>query len=285
MKVFFSKTDLIHERSKTYKSIGLVPTMGNLHQGHISLLQESIAENEISVLSIFVNPLQFGANEDLENYPKTLEEDLQKIKDVIPRNSEGSEQKEVWVLAPTIDDFYPNGFNTSVIVNENKNMLCGLDRPTHFDGVTTVVFKLFNIVKPTRAYFGKKDYQQLWLIKKMNDDLELGIEIIGMPIVREQSGLAMSSRNRYLKTHEQSSALELNQTLQSLIAEIKKKGRFDAEIAALLEKLKIKQDLIYLSVRNPDTLNISKNTDKDFVILGAKRVGETRLIDNVEFSL
>jgi pantoate--beta-alanine ligase len=210
VKIFKTK-DSIKEWRKhipTIIKIGMVPTMGNLHMGHISLIKKSVEENQITVVTIFVNPTQFGPNEDFKNYPRTLEADLGLIKTQVPT------QKEIIVFCPdSIQEIYPENFDSLITVGKLTKPLCGLSRPIHFNGVTTVVFKLFNMVHPHRAYFGLKDYQQFKVIEKMQHDLDLGVEVIGMPIIREESGLAMSSRNGYLSAEEKIEALALSKGL------------------------------------------------------------------------
>jgi pantoate--beta-alanine ligase len=184
---------------KEGKSIGFVPTMGYLHKGHVSLMECSKKENDITVVSIFVNPTQFGKNEDYDKYPRDLERDLKICEEV------GVD----YVFHPSISQMYPEGYSTYVVMETLVDKLCGKFRPGHFKGVLTVVNKLFNIVKPDRAYFGKKDYQQYIIIKKMVQDLNIDTKVIGCPLIREEDGLALSSRNKYLTEEERKSALLL----------------------------------------------------------------------------
>ena len=173
---------------KSGKTIGFVPTMGYLHEGHLSLARKSVSENDITIMSIFVNPTQFGPNEDLDKYPRDFERD--------EKLAEGA--GVTYIFYPDVKEMYPDGYNTYVEVNDITKILCGKSRPTHFKGVTTVVCKLFNIINPDKAYFGQKDAQQVIVIKKMVRDLNMDLEIVVCPIVREEDGLAMSSRNSYL---------------------------------------------------------------------------------------
>ncbi|NUQ00784.1 MAG: pantoate--beta-alanine ligase, partial [Armatimonadetes bacterium] len=185
------------------RRIGLVPTMGNLHEGHLSLMRRAAADTDVAVASLFVNPLQFGAGEDFGNYPRTFEDDLA-----------GAEQAGIAAMfAPSDGVMYPPGFATAVEVTGLTDRLCGAARPGHFRGVTTVVMKLFCLVQPDRAYFGEKDYQQMLVIERMATDLDTGIEIVPMPVVREPDGLAMSSRNRYLGPEDRTAATCLHRGL------------------------------------------------------------------------
>jgi pantoate--beta-alanine ligase len=194
---------VIKVQKQAGKSIGLVPTMGYLHQGHMSLVKHSTEENDFTVISIFVNPTQFGPNEDYQNYPRDIEKDM-----VL------AEQAGVDIIfAPSVKEMYPQGYKTFVNVEDITEILCGKSRPIHFRGVTTVVTKLFNIVTPDKAYFGQKDAQQAAVIKQMVKDLNMNLEIITCPIVREPDGLAMSSRNTYLNSEERKAALILSKTL------------------------------------------------------------------------
>lgn len=255
------------------KSIGFVPTMGYLHEGHLSLMRRAREECQVSVLSIFVNPTQFGPTEDLDRYPRDMEGDLQKA---------SSERVDI-VYLPSARDMYPEGFRTYVTVEELSEKLCGASRPGHFRGVATVVLKLFNLVKPHRAYFGEKDYQQLTLIRKMVEDLNLDLQIVGMPTVRERDGLAMSSRNAYLSAEERRSALSLSRALKRA-GEMAGQGERSAallrkEIRRIIEGVPSPQ-IDYIAVCHPLTLeDLERIEDRALVALAVK-VGNTRLIDN-----
>ncbi len=231
------------------KSLGFVPTMGALHDGHLSLIKKSLHENQTTVLSIFVNPTQFNNSNDLINYPKTWEEDLNKLQSL----------KVDYVLSPTKEDIYPLNYSYKVCENELSQILCGARRPGHFDGVLSVVLKLLNIVQPHRAYFGEKDYQQFLLIKNMVTSFFLKTEIISCPVIREPSGLAMSSRNKRL------SAAQLSQA--SLVYEQLKSDKSLKQIQETLEKAGFKIDYL------------EEHYGRRFI---AVFLGDVRLIDNVE---
>jgi pantoate--beta-alanine ligase len=261
------------------KTIGFVPTMGNLHEGHLSLITEAKNRADIVICSIFVNPMQFGANEDLDSYPRTLDADSQAL-----------ESKGCHLLfAPNANEVYPFGLGeqTRVDVPELGNYHCGASRPGHFVGVATVVAKLFNMVQADIAVFGEKDFQQLAIIRKMASDLCFPIEIIGIPTSREKSGLARSSRNGYLSTAEKTNAAILYQTLLTT-REALKEGERDFDMLtkkakALLEDSGFKPD--YFNIANPETLAASQISDVNFVILVAAYLGKTRLIDNITLSI
>lgn len=256
------------------KRIGLVTTMGYLHNGHLSLIDQSIKENDISVVSIFVNPHQFGPNEDFNFYPRDMEKDLKLL-----------EEKGVDILfSPDSKEMYPENFSTFVEVEKLSKVLCGRSRHTHFRGVCTVVLKLFNIVNPNNVYFGAKDAQQAVLIKRMKEDLNLDINIRIMPIIRDEDGLAFSSRNRYLSKKEREAALLMPEVLKNVNILINN-GVFDAneirkKIVGELKKSKyIKID--YVEVVNLKTLKNVEIIDKENTLVAAAiKVGETRLIDN-----
>ncbi len=255
------------------KSVGFVPTMGYLHEGHLSLIRRARQENDIVVVSIFVNPTQFGPTEDLDRYPRDLKRDLELLE----------EQKVDYVFVPTTGDMYPQGFSTSLRVSKLTDHLCGFYRPGHFDGVVLIVNKLFNIVKPTRAYFGQKDAQQFRVLKRMVDDLNMDIEMIEMPIVREKDGLAMSSRNIYLSDEERKNALVLHRALLYAKEEIEK-GRKDAykirlESISLMRKYPLVR-VQYFEIVNEENLQPVARVESDVIIATAAFVGNTRLIDN-----
>jgi pantoate--beta-alanine ligase len=255
------------------KRITFVPTMGFLHDGHASLLREGRRLGDVLVLSIFVNPIQFGQNEDLDRYPRDMERDC----------TLAAECGVDIVFNPDADGMYPPGFQTGVTVREISLPLCGASRPGHFDGVATVVVKLFNIVQPDVALFGRKDYQQLAVIRRMTSDLCLPVDIMGMPIVRETDGLAMSSRNAYLSISERESALCLFKAItraRNLFAAgersvevllIETKGIIDLEPSAQIE---------YLEFRDGATLKDLKVADRTTLLALAVKIGRARLIDN-----
>ena len=253
--------------------IGFVPTMGALHEGHAALMRRAAAENAHAIASVFVNPTQFGPNEDLSRYPRTLDADLALC--------EASGIKAVFT--PDTAMVYPDGFRTWVNVDGLGDKLCGASRPGHFKGVTTVVAKLFNIVRPTRAYFGQKDAQQLMIIRRMTRDLDLPIEIVGCPIVREADGLAMSSRNRYLSEHERARAPGIYKALQAMRATFDKGTRNAAILHAQL-KLDLTErvdKLDYAEILDAETLDDIVEIRRPALAAVACFIGSTRLIDNI----
>ncbi len=255
------------------KTIALVPTMGFLHEGHASLLREGRRQGDILVLSIFVNPIQFGQNEDLGRYPRDMERDCRVA----------AECGADIVFTPDAAGMYPAGFQTSVAVADLSLPLCGASRPGHFDGVATVVTKLFNICQPDVALFGAKDYQQLAVIRRMTRDLNLPVRIVGMPIVREQDGLAMSSRNSYLSLEQRRSALRLSRAIR-LVRELYGAGTRDVASLrrAALELIEAEPALTvdYLDFRDGATLELRDTADDATLMALAVKVGNTRLIDN-----
>jgi len=255
------------------KTIGFVPTMGALHEGHLSLIRQARKENKIVVVSIFVNPLQFGPYEDFKRYPRPIKQDILFCK----------QEKVDFVFCPQPRVMYPAGFKTTVEVSQLGDVLCGASRLGHFRGVTTVAAKLFYIVSPDNAYFGQKDVQQAVIIQRMVKDLNMALRIRVMPIVREKSGLALSSRNRYLSAREKTEALVLSRSL-ILARDLIRQGQSDCRV--IIRKIK---DLIrtqnnaridYAAIVNPQELtSLDKIQDKCLVVLAA-RFGKTRLIDN-----
>ena len=255
-------------------SIGFVPTMGCLHEGHISLVKEAKKRNDIVVVSIFVNPTQFGPREDLKKYPRDMERDLKLL----------SRYKVNAVFAPVAKDMYPDGYKTDVEVNGLSDKLCGASRPGHFKGVTTIVAKLFNIVKPDVAYFGKKDHQQLVIIRKMAKDLNMGVRIISMPTIREKDGLAMSSRNTYLSNEERTKALVINRSLKFAQMLINSGIRSSVKIKAAMTKLMRTVrglNIDYISICDPETLDERSVIKGETLIATAIYIGKIRLIDNI----
>ncbi|QYJ81796.1 pantoate--beta-alanine ligase [Shewanella aegiceratis] len=258
------------------ETVAFVPTMGNLHQGHITLVTEALKRADHVVVSIFVNPMQFGQNEDLDAYPRTLAADQAALE------AAGAEL----LFTPTPAIIYPKGMDkqTFVEVPGLSEELCGASRPGHFRGVTTIVCKLFNIVQPDVALFGKKDFQQLMVIKAMVEDLSLPIEIIGVDTIRESSGLAMSSRNGYLSEAQKQQAAQLKRTLDEMAEAIAQGQAIPNVVQHAQEQLHqagFKPD--YLSVRNAADLREAQDSDKQLVILAAAFMGSTRLIDNLSF--
>jgi pantoate--beta-alanine ligase len=275
--------DLMALRQSDTKTVGFVPTMGNLHEGHISLLERGLQEFETIYFSIFVNPKQFGPAEDFNRYPRTLEQDLKKIEDCLARYS----GKRVIVFAP----LNPNEVFSSSMTERNisveglKDVLEGAVRPGHFDGVATVVYRLFEIIRPGRAYFGLKDYQQYLVIKKMVKDLSLPVEIVGMPIVREPSGLALSSRNQFLSPEEREEGLILSQSLRKLADMASGHPSELSTVKDAAQKLLQDKKWNYLEIRDAETLSTETNNSKKIVILGVYQLRTTMLLDNIEVVL
>lgn len=268
----------VKEWRKQGLTVGLVPTMGYLHEGHQSLIKKAVEENDRVVVSVFVNPIQFAPNEDLETYPRDLEADTRLC------DSTGADL----IFHPTPEEMYPEGFSTHIQMDNLTKELCGKTRPTHFGGVCTVVGKLFNIVQPDKAYFGQKDAQQLAIIKRMVRDLNFDIEIVGCPIIREPDGLAKSSRNTYLNADERKAALILSKSIElgkQLVAE----GERDAQtiIKAMTDKINTESLARIDYVNVVDALNIEPlDTLKGEVLVAiAVYIGKTRLIDNFFASL
>ena len=270
---------IMQETSKGHllksRTLGLVPTMGALHEGHLSLVRRARDENDIVAASIFVNPIQFGPGEDFERYPRDIEHDMEKL-----------EKAGVHTLfMPDIKAIYPEGFSTKVKVSGISERLCGAFRPGHFDGVATVVCKLFNLVKPTRAYFGQKDFQQTVLVNRMVKDLNLDVDVIACPTVREEDGLAMSSRNAYLGPEERSAATVIYRTLQAAAKMIKSSAAGPADIKNSLETMLKEEPLVselqYAGVYDTRTLEEVTEYKKEVLLAIALKIGKTRLIDNL----
>ena len=257
-------------------SIGFVPTMGFLHEGHGSLIEKAKSENDKVIVSIFVNPTQFGPNEDLDNYPRNLEGDKTLV------TSKGGDL----IFAPEVNEMYPEEIYTFVNTSVLDNNLCGLKRPGHFRGVCTVVSKLFNIVNPHRAYFGKKDYQQLAIIKKMVKDLNFDVEIIGCDIIRSEKGLALSSRNSYLSDLEKEESLILSKTLKLMADKIatgekNSKVLIDFAIENIHSVPSTKVD--YIKIVNNETMEDLETINRNALIALAVFINDkVRLIDNLE---
>ncbi|MFQ5661609.1 MAG: pantoate--beta-alanine ligase [Gammaproteobacteria bacterium] len=260
-------------------TVAFVPTMGNLHGGHLSLLQQARELADRSVVSIFVNPIQFGKGEDYERYPSTLDEDKQKL----------AETGLDLLFAPDLDQLYPGGIDadTRVTVPDLSNILCGKFRPIHFSGVATVVTKLLINVQPDVALFGEKDYQQLLVIRRMVRDLCMPVEIVGVPIMREKDGLAMSSRNNYLSRDERKKAPLIYKTLQAAAQRLRRNPgditAIEAEAILVLESAGFRPE--YFSVRRSDDLGEPHPHDRRFSILTAAWLGKARLLDNLKVSI
>ena len=267
--------NIADELRRNGKRIGVVPTMGYLHDGHLSLIRIAKQHADIVVTTIFVNPAQFAPNEDFNKYPRDTESDIAKVRD------EGADI----LFLPDNTVIYPEGFSTYINVDGLSEKLCGRSRPGHFRGVTTVVAKLVNIINPTRAYFGQKDFQQTVIIKKMVRDLNFSIDVVVCPTVREHDGLAMSSRNAYLDEEQRKAASVIYKSLSMASDSIKSGIIKTDKIKELMLKVISEEALItdtdYASVYNPETLDEMTEVHGDVLIAVAVRMGTTRLIDNV----
>lgn len=282
MLIFNKKTDLsafLSPLLSQNRTIGFVPTMGALHEGHLSLLQSSLAENDITVMSIFVNPTQFNNQEDLEKYPRTLEKDVEKMKTV---------SENIIVYAPTVNDIYEGNTVSELFEYDGlEHQMEGKHRPGHFDGVGTIVKKLFEIVNPTKAYFGEKDFQQLQIIKKMVSKQQLNIMVIGCPIFREKSGLAMSSRNERLSEDARKKAAIISEIL--LLAKENFQSKSVSEVISSVEnefKKYPEFKLEYFEIANEETLVSSsiKENNKKYRGFLAVFIEKIRLIDNISLN-
>lgn len=274
MKIIKTAAEFRDAERAAARPLGLVPTMGYLHEGHLSLIRRGRADNETAVASVFVNPTQFGADEDLSTYPRDMDGDLDKLR---------REDVDL-VFAPSASEMYPRGFDTSVEVGALAERLEGERRPGHFRGVATVVCKLLAIVRPDNVYFGQKDAQQLLVIRRMNADLNLGANVVAMPTVRDADGLALSSRNARLSADDRRSALALHRALrlaESLYAD----GARDASAIRALMANALNAapgvSLDYVSIADADTLAELDEIDRPALASLAARVGGARLIDNV----
>ncbi|WP_432408238.1 pantoate--beta-alanine ligase [Wukongibacter sp. M2B1] len=267
------------EARRNGKSIGFIPTMGYLHEGHLSLVKKAREENDLVIVSIFVNPTQFGPGEDFDSYPRDLERDSKLVEDV------GADI----VFSPSVKEIYPSGCSTYVDTDGDiTKRLCGASRPGHFKGVTTIVTKLFNIITPDRAYFGQKDAQQVAVIEQMVRDLCMDVDIVSCPIVREEDGLAMSSRNTYLGEEERKAAIILSKALSSA-EEVIKEGERDASKVSELIVNKINSQPLskidYVEIVCDKTLEAIEEIKGGILIALAVKIGRTRLIDNVRLEV
>jgi len=282
MQVFHTVSglrDILKQHRSKGESIGFVPTMGNLHDGHLALIKQATESNDIVVCSIFVNALQFGLNEDWDKYPRTYDSDCEKLR------QSGCH----YLFSPDDTEMYPNGLDTQsrVICPTMTDVLCGASRPGHFEGVTTVVSKLFNIVQPDEAIFGIKDYQQLAVIRRMAEDLCMPVKISSAPIHREPDGLAMSSRNSYITEEERPVVKVLKEVLE-LIAQQIKVGNLDfskleEDAVKQIEYAGFKAD--YVTISNSKTLQPAAVDDRHITLLGAMFTESARLIDNISICL
>ena len=256
------------------RRVGLVPTMGFFHEGHRSLMRAARTENDLVATTLFVNPLQFGLDEDLDAYPRDLDGDA----------AIAAEEGVDVLFAPSVREMYPDGVRTTVHVAGLTEALCGEARPTHFDGVTTVVAKLFGIVGPCRAYFGRKDAQQLAVVTRMARDLDFGVEIVGCPTVREPDGLAMSSRNAYLEPDDRSAATVLFRALHDAVRSVETGERSSDAVRAVIGATVAAEPRValeYIEIRTADELEPIDEITGRVLVAVAGRVGATRLIDNV----
>lgn len=274
MKVINTIAEMKRLRGQLAGSVGLVPTMGFLHEGHLELVRRARVENLTVIVSIFVNPTQFGAEEDFVTYPRDSKRDLALLE----------KERVGIVFMPSAQEMYPEGFSSWVEVGKVTERLEGAFRPGHFRGVVTVVAKLFNIVQPHRAYFGQKDAQQLAVIRRMVSDLNMNLEVVAVPTVREPDGLALSSRNTHLSAKERKAALVLWRAL-SLAQELWDKGeksaeRLRQEITSLIESEPLAK-IDYVSIADPDSLEELEEIDRSALVSLAVWIGKTRLIDNI----
>lgn len=287
MQIVHTVSDL-RKALKCQTSIGFVPTMGNLHAGHIALVEKAKQNSNYVVASIFVNPLQFSPAEDLSTYPRTPEADYEKL------NAAGCDI----VFTPSVLEMYPDfdgkNLNQTMTIDPPPiaNVLCGATRLKHFAGVATVVMKLFNLVQPDVAVFGKKDFQQIFIIKEMVRQFNLPIEILAGETVREANGLALSSRNGYLSDAQRASAAQLNSAIQSIVNDIKSGNKYFTQLEQQAANNLAKQgwEVDYISIRSSKTLQPATIVDQNIIVLGAAKItnktnGKTRLIDNIELCL
>lgn len=263
------------EITRNYKrQVGFVPTMGYLHQGHLSLVETAKKYCDTVVVSVFINPSQFAPNEDLATYPRDFERDLQFLEEL----------QVDYVFYPSADEVYPKDYKTWVQVEEITQILCGASRPTHFRGVTTIVSKLINIVKPDRMFMGQKDFQQLVVLQQMTRDLNFDVEVVGCPIVREADGLAMSSRNKYLSAEDRKQAVCLFQSLQRA-RKLAQNGKNDVEAIKNAMRRIIENhngEIDYIEIVDSQTLQKKEKVDNNCRALVAVKYGKTRLIDNMQ---
>jgi pantoate--beta-alanine ligase len=254
-------------------SVGFVPTMGYLHEGHLSLVRESLRKADVTVVSIFVNPAQFGPTEDFKEYPRDLN-----------RDSEVLEREGVdYLFVPEADEIYPQGYKTFVEVHDLQDKLCGRSRPDHFRGVCTVVLKLFNIINPDISFFGQKDYQQAVILKRMVRELSLEVKIEALPIIRETDGLALSSRNKYLTQEERKAALVLSKSLKEAKSMVAKGQRDSAAIIKEMKEMIGREPLVkidYVEIVDKDNLDSVARIEKEALAAVAVFIGKVRLIDN-----
>ncbi len=257
------------------KTIGFVPTMGALHEGHLSLVRRAKQDNHVTVVSIFVNPIQFGPSEDFKKYPRDIEGDMEKLR----------KEEADTVFMPEISSMYPEGFLTYVEVKDISEKLCGVFRTGHLRGVATVVTKLLNIVKPKMVYLGQKDFQQSVIIKRLVKDLDMDVDVVVCPTFREKDGLAMSSRNAYLDNAQREAAKVIYQCLKEALDVIKSGISDGTYVKNLMHNRLLKEPLVsaidYAGVYDPETMNELSGIKKEVLLAVALRIGSTRLIDNM----
>ena len=282
MKIFHTVSglrDALNQDRRRGARIGFVPTMGNLHEGHLALIRQARESNDVVVCSIFVNALQFGLNEDWDKYPRTYENDCAKLRET------GCD----YLFHPDDVEMYPNGLDTQsrVICPTMTDVLCGASRPGHFEGVTTVVSKLFNIVQPDEAIFGIKDYQQLAVIRRMAEDLCMPVQISPAPIYREPDGLAMSSRNSYITDDERPRVTVLKQSLEWIASQVEAGNKDFSQLEAEAKQRIVEAGfgVDYVTISNSKTLDPAANDDLQITILGAMFTEAARLIDNLSVDL
>lgn len=276
MHVIHTQKELV-ETSKKLTNIAFVPTMGNLHDGHVKLIEEALKKTKYVVVSIFINPLQFNSKDDFKNYPRTLDEDLLMLQKLdVP-----------FVFVPSKEDIIDSSQTIEIHLSDIANDLCGRFRPGHFNGVATIVCKLFNLIQPELAFFGKKDFQQLFLIKELVKQLNYPIHIIAIDTVRHKDGLAKSSRNNLLSKEDRKKAPQLFELMNAMKEKVMQKKLSFKEIESDAERLLNDSGWIvdYLAIRSAQSLKTPVHNEKQMVILGAATLGSVRLIDNIEFCI
>ena len=276
MHVIYTQKELV-ETLKKLTNIAFVPTMGNLHDGHLKLIEEALKKTKYVVVSIFINPLQFNSKDDFKNYPRTLDEDLLMLQKLdVP-----------FVFVPSKEDIIDSSQTIEIHLSDIANDLCGRFRPGHFNGVATIVCKLFNLIQPELAFFGKKDFQQLFLIKELVKQLNYPIHIIAIDTVRDKDGLAKSSRNNLLSKEDRKKAPQLFELMNAMKEKVMQKKLLFKEIESDAERLLNASGWIvdYLAIRSAQSLKTPVHNEKQMVILGAATLGSVRLIDNIEFCI
>ena len=276
MHVIYTQKELV-ETLKKLTNIAFVPTMGNLHDGHLKLIEEALKRTKYVVVSIFINPLQFNSKDDFKNYPRTLDEDLLMLQKLdVP-----------FVFVPSKEDIIDSSQTIEIHLSDIANDLCGRFRPGHFNGVATIVCKLFNLIQPELAFFGKKDFQQLFLIKELVKQLNYPIHIIAIDTVRHKDGLAKSSRNNLLSKEDRKKAPQLFELMNAMKEKVMQKKLSFKEIESDAERLLNDSGWIvdYLAIRSAQSLKTPVHHEKQMVILGAATLGSVRLIDNIEFCI